>query len=197
MSKTSKKELILKTAKKHFAKYGYELTNLDKIAKDCNITKPAIYYYFKDKANLYEAVLISEFELLAKEIVKSLEENTPQKQLKSYIEIFGNFLVKNEDFSALFARELANEGANISDKALEILTTTILTLSKILESNDYSFKDVNPFMIQLMIVSTLTNFNTTKDFRKRVSKIINKHQQKVDFADIVSKLSDTILKGLL
>ena len=195
MSKTSKKELILKTAKEHFAKFGYELTNLDKIAQDCNITKPAIYYYFKDKASLYEAVLISEFELLAKEIVKSLEENTPQKQLKSYIEIFGNFLVKNEDFSALFARELASEGANISDKALEILTTTILTLSKILEANS-SFKNVNPFMIQLMIVSTLTNFNTTKNFRKRVSKIINKHQQKVDFSDIVSKLSDTILKGL-
>jgi len=196
MSKTSKKELILKTAKEHFAKFGYELTNLDKIAQDCNITKPAIYYHFKDKASLYEAVLISEFELLAKEIVKSLEENTPQKQLKSYIEIFGSFLVKNEDFSALFARELASEGANISDKALEILTTTMLTLSKILESNDSSFKNVNPFMIQLMIVSTLTNFNTTKNFRKRVSKIINKHQQKVDFADIVSKLSDTILKGL-
>jgi len=195
MSKTSKKELILKTAKEHFAKFGYELTNLDKIAQDCNITKPAIYYHFKDKASLYEAVLISEFELLAKEIVKSLEENTPQKQLKSYIEIFGSFLVKNEDFSALFARELASEGANISDKALEILTTTMLTLSKIL-SNDSSFKNVNPFMIQLMIVSTLTNFNTTKNFRKRVSKIINKHQQKVDFADIVSKLSDTILKGL-
>jgi len=195
MAKVSKKIEILENGRKHFARYGYELTNLESVARDCGITKAAIYYHYKDKASLYEAILIEEFSLLAKKIVESLNYDNPQDRLKNYIEIFGNFLIENEEFSALLARELASEGENISDKALEKLTITIQTLTKILESNE-SYKSLNPFMIQLMIVSTLTNFNTTKNFRKRVSKIVDKHYEKVEFSNIVSKLSQTILKGL-
>ncbi|RLG40983.1 MAG: TetR/AcrR family transcriptional regulator, partial [Thermoproteota archaeon] len=50
MAKISKKELILATAIEHFSRFGYELTTLDSIAKECSITKPAIYYHYKDKA---------------------------------------------------------------------------------------------------------------------------------------------------
>jgi AcrR family transcriptional regulator len=45
----TKKEEILEVAKVHFANKGYERTSLDDVAKDLNITKPALYYHFKNK----------------------------------------------------------------------------------------------------------------------------------------------------
>lgn len=48
-----------------FARYGYQATSIDRIAKAAGLTKGAIYYHFKDKEELlFEAVKnrISQFE---------------------------------------------------------------------------------------------------------------------------------------
>ena len=50
------KEDILQIALKHFANKGYENTTLEDIAKEIDITKPAIYYYFKNKEELYNEI---------------------------------------------------------------------------------------------------------------------------------------------
>ena len=40
-----------------FARYGYQATSIDRIAKAAGLTKGAIYYHFKDKEDLlFEAV---------------------------------------------------------------------------------------------------------------------------------------------
>jgi AcrR family transcriptional regulator len=55
------KEKIIKTALKHFAVNGYKKTSLENIAKELNITKPALYYHFKNKNDLYNAIFIHYF----------------------------------------------------------------------------------------------------------------------------------------
>lgn len=48
-----------------FARYGYQATSIDRIAKAAGLTKGAIYYHFKDKEQLlFEAVKnrVSQFE---------------------------------------------------------------------------------------------------------------------------------------
>jgi AcrR family transcriptional regulator len=198
MAKISKKSMILEVAKEEFSKNGYELTNLENVAKRCNITKPAIYYHYKDKATLYEAVLVDELTLLEKEIVLALEPKEISEKLSSYIRIFGNFLINNPTFSSIFARELANGAKNISDNALKILSSTIKVLSTILkEGNQSKVLDCkNPFLVQLMIVSTLTTYKTTIEFRQRVAKLFEEESPKVEFEDIIERLTKKILKGL-
>src|SRR2546427_5453770 len=40
-----------------FAKYGFQATSIDRIAKAAGVTKGALYYHFKDKEDLlFEAV---------------------------------------------------------------------------------------------------------------------------------------------
>lgn len=48
-----KRRLILKTAARMFAQDGYQQTTLDSIADALKVTKPVIYYYFKNKDDLY------------------------------------------------------------------------------------------------------------------------------------------------
>ncbi|WP_084029301.1 TetR/AcrR family transcriptional regulator [Lebetimonas sp. JH292] len=52
------KQKIIKTALKHFAINGYKNTSMQDIAKELNITKPALYYHFKNKNDLYNAIFI-------------------------------------------------------------------------------------------------------------------------------------------
>jgi AcrR family transcriptional regulator len=75
------KEMILQTSSEYFSKYGFELTYLDDIATKCGISKPAIYYYFKDKTELYQTVLIE----------KNTNKNTPIENLQSYMHIYIGF----------------------------------------------------------------------------------------------------------
>ena len=48
---------ILRAALKQFADRGYAGAPVQKIVSDAKVTKPTLYYYFKSKAGLYQAVL--------------------------------------------------------------------------------------------------------------------------------------------
>lgn len=48
---------ILRAALKHFANAGYAATSVQQIVGDAGVSKPALYYYFGDKAGLFEALV--------------------------------------------------------------------------------------------------------------------------------------------
>ncbi len=50
---------ILRAALKRFANGGYAATSVQQIVGDAKVSKPALYYYFRDKAGLFQA-LVSE-----------------------------------------------------------------------------------------------------------------------------------------
>ena len=50
---------ILRAALKHFANAGYAATSVQQIVGDAKVSKPALYYHFRDKAGLFQA-LVSE-----------------------------------------------------------------------------------------------------------------------------------------
>lgn len=54
--------LILKIATEHFSKYGYAGTNLEMIGKEAGLTRGPLYYYFKNKKELYLAAVNFELE---------------------------------------------------------------------------------------------------------------------------------------
>lgn len=51
------KELIVKVAKAEFIAHGYTNTTLRKVASKCNISATAIYRHFKDKEEIFQAVI--------------------------------------------------------------------------------------------------------------------------------------------
>lgn len=60
---------ILETAHWHFMKFGYDKTSTRDIARELEITQPALYHYFKNKEALYFEVL----QTFATEIGKDLK----------------------------------------------------------------------------------------------------------------------------
>jgi AcrR family transcriptional regulator len=50
---------LLDIAIDSFARFGYQATSIDRIAREAGVTKGALYYHFKDKADLLSAAVKS------------------------------------------------------------------------------------------------------------------------------------------
>lgn len=80
------RENILKIAQDIFSKYGYKKTTLDDIANAVRKGKSSLYYYFKSKEDLFQAVIMKEVESLAKELDRVVNRNTePVDKLRDYM----------------------------------------------------------------------------------------------------------------
>ncbi|WP_347839038.1 TetR/AcrR family transcriptional regulator [uncultured Draconibacterium sp.] len=84
--KDMNRENILKIARDIFSKYGYKKTTLDDIANAVRKGKSSLYYYFKSKEDLFQAVIMKEVEILAHELEIVINRNTdPVDKLRDYI----------------------------------------------------------------------------------------------------------------
>jgi len=155
----TKKNKILQIALKHFSDKGYESTSLDDIAKELNLTKPALYYHFKNKKELYNQIFLNYFDKLEL-----------KKDLKDYIDRMGDLFLKNPPLAKLFSKELSSEMVHLENDTIKSVSKTLKILSEILED-----KNVNPFFIQTLIVASFTTYINTLEVRKKVSKVWGTH----------------------
>ncbi len=67
------REIIMQCALNLFSDKGYDSVGVQEIAKAAGITKPTLYYYFKSKHGLLEALIQEKGELLMKQLIRSVE----------------------------------------------------------------------------------------------------------------------------
>ena len=85
-AKTERRKQIIKEASKLFARYGSKKTSLDDIADAIGLVKTSLYYYFKSKEELFQAVIRFEREMLINRIQKEIDKNfSAQRKLHIYL----------------------------------------------------------------------------------------------------------------
>lgn len=84
--KDETREIITRVAGEIFARYGYQKTTLDDIARACRKGKSSIYYYFRNKEEIFQEVIDKEIIVLKSRILISLDEvESPKDKLKVYL----------------------------------------------------------------------------------------------------------------
>ncbi len=68
--KENKRKTILEKAVECFTRYGYDKTTLDDIGKACHLNKASLYYYYKNKEQIFLNVLQNE----AMDYVNAIDE---------------------------------------------------------------------------------------------------------------------------
>jgi len=179
----STKDEILHTALVHFANKGYENTTLEEIAKDLNITKPALYYHFKNKKTLYNEIFIYKFAKL-----NFKKEDTLEKNIKSYIYTLGEFFINNPCIAKLFSKEITSEAIHLEESTLKVISKTLKHLTEILKDTD-----LNPFFIQTMVISTFTTYANTLKVREKITGIIKDNKLIKDF-DITKEIYQAVIE---
>jgi AcrR family transcriptional regulator len=80
------REQILDTAFRHFIRYGYAKTTLSGIAEELGKQKTAIYYYFRNKVDIFNSIVELEAMNLLEELKKILTSGEDEtKVLKTYV----------------------------------------------------------------------------------------------------------------
>ena len=81
-----KKERILSTAQKIFARFGIRKTTMDEIAKMARMGKATIYYYFKSKEEIFAQVIRKESGILKQKLQEAIQDaDTPQDKIRNYV----------------------------------------------------------------------------------------------------------------
>jgi AcrR family transcriptional regulator len=79
------KESILNAAIKHFAVRGYRRTTMDEVAAEVGLGTPALYYYFKNKLDLFKAVTEREGTAILEKLEAAVaKEADPAGQLRAF-----------------------------------------------------------------------------------------------------------------
>ncbi|MGQ9848136.1 MAG: TetR/AcrR family transcriptional regulator [Bacteroidales bacterium] len=83
--KDAVREQIINSASVIFGRYGYKKTTMDEIGMAFGKGKTAIYYYFKNKEDVFKAVVEREAAQLEKSLFEAVTDKaTPEEKLKSY-----------------------------------------------------------------------------------------------------------------
>ena len=75
MTEKDLRERIKKVAVEHFNTNGYHGTTIRNIAKDVDCSLPMIYYYYKNKKELFDEIIKNEFFNLIKRKASLLKIN--------------------------------------------------------------------------------------------------------------------------
>lgn len=102
---------ILKAAIKEFAEHGIAGARTDAIAQAARVNKALLYYYFKDKEAIYEAVLDHVFSGLRDTVVPVLESNAPPREkLLNYLGAYFDYIAANPRFPRVVQGEWIRTG---------------------------------------------------------------------------------------
>ena len=102
---------ILEAAEGLFAERGFATTRLEDVAARVGIRRASIVYYFKDKRELYEAVLESVFAALLRQIEAALSSADPLPQrVEAGVSAWVDFVGSRPSFARILLREVADAG---------------------------------------------------------------------------------------
>jgi AcrR family transcriptional regulator len=91
MGINSKNVQIIKSAQTVFAEYGYTKVTLDDVAQRLGMTRTALYYYYKNKEEIFTAVLYYEIEQYAEELAVLLSNSgSALDNLLEFCKRYGN-----------------------------------------------------------------------------------------------------------
>lgn len=162
------KASIMQNAMMLFAKNGYDATTAKEIAKKCGVNKAMIFYYYKNKAGLYSAVMSHALEAIHEEVITSKKCCiSPLADLEAFIKTYAKYCDKHPYLPSLILRELSDSGAHLSEMMFESLRKLFTLLSSILKEGEAQgiFHNVTPMIIHFMIVGTINLLVTTKSLR--------------------------------
>ena len=103
------RQQLLRAALKHFANSGYAATSVQHIVDDAKLSKPALYYHFKDKAGLFQALVHEAHDERYRLLCEAAEQSKDIRgQLEAILTVLFDYFLKNRElmrisFATMFA----------------------------------------------------------------------------------------------
>ncbi|KAA0786797.1 TetR/AcrR family transcriptional regulator [Bacillus sp. BB56-3] len=76
----STKDKIVNVATKLFLNKGYQIVSMDDVAKECDVTKATVYYYYATKSDLFTDTMVQMMFRIRENMYRILSTNKPLKE---------------------------------------------------------------------------------------------------------------------
>ncbi|MCL6559278.1 MAG: TetR/AcrR family transcriptional regulator, partial [Firmicutes bacterium] len=137
---------VFGTAAGVFAEKGYHKTTVDEIARAIGVAKGTVYYHFKNKEELYLAVIQEGVNLFQHRLRQAADSaGTPGEKIKNLVQCQLRFHEEEKDLVFLFLKELC--GTNLRrDVLAQMLSGCLQIIRGVIEEGikDGVFRDVDP-----------------------------------------------------
>ena len=142
-----KRQDILLAAESVFAERGFKGTTVREVAQRAGIHNSLIFYYFKNKSVLYEAVFESLFEQMEDLVQYSMNLDMDRLGIMKEI-VFGviDFLATHRNLTTILVRELMDNGPVARKTSQEYFRPVYHTVAEFLAdgSREAIFRNVDP-----------------------------------------------------
>jgi len=169
---------ILKAAVGEFAEHGIAGARTDAIARAAHVNKALLYYYFKDKDALYEAVLDHVFSGLRAQVTPVLDSDLPPRQkMLEYLGAYFDYIAANPRFPRVVQGEWVRSGAKGSAAmqrvARKYFRPIFEKLVEVLREGTEAgeFRAVNPMDFLPSVVAVIVFYFTTAPVMKALMKV--------------------------
>ncbi|NEQ20123.1 MAG: TetR/AcrR family transcriptional regulator [Microcoleus sp. SIO2G3] len=147
--------VILAAAEEEFAQHGFTAARTEAIAAKTGVAKSMIYYYFKDKEGLYQAVLErSHADLLQTTQKLQLEHLSPEVALEKFLRALLDCVSRNPKLpTIMFHEAVQNQGKYYKCSSSVNIDTALIA---ILEQGVAAgvFRPLDPFQSAINIMGT-------------------------------------------
>lgn len=173
---------IIEVARSMFSRYGYKKTTVDDIAINSKKAKSSLYYYFKSKEEIFEAVVDKEADIIREKLLNVINNHKIKSinKLKEYIHIRMNSVRDMVNFYEAMKNEFLTDLDFIEKIRRKYDDQEIMLIENILisgnDENIFNIKDTK--LTSLAIVTAMRGleiplFSEKHSFEEKVDGLLN------------------------
>jgi TetR/AcrR family transcriptional regulator len=188
-------EKILNAAQEEFIIQGYKGASVQSIADRAQLPKANVLYYFKNKENIYHAVLELTLTMWDQGIGDIKLEDGPKKAIEKIIAAKVKMSFENPNASKIYALEIIQGAQHLKEFARTYQRKWVREKAKIFQYwiDNGEMADVNPVNLIFLIWSSTQHY---ADFETQILTIMNRADyEEEDTEQVTSFLTDIILRG--
>lgn len=125
---------IERVARRVFARNGFDGASIRQIVAEARVTKPVLYYYFKNKRDLYLSLLEGAVAPLCDEVERIADrEGVPVEQMEQVIAVFLRLVREQPDEILLLHRAVERREREVQIIAQKYFRRIFLAISRVLD----------------------------------------------------------------
>ena len=186
---------IIMAARTEFVLQGYRGATVQSIADRADLPKANILYYFKNKENIYHAVLENTLEMWDEGIGDIVADEGPKVAIEKFIAAKVRMSFKHPEASKIYAMEIIQGAQHLKDYARTYQRQWVRKKAKLFQQwiDNGEMVNVDPVHLIFLIWSATQHY---ADFETQILTIMNQADfEEDDVEKVIAFLSDIILRG--
>ena len=186
---------ILDAAQKEFILQGYKGATVQSIADRAGLPKANILYYFKNKENIYQAVLERTLDMWDEGIGDIDPADGPKAAIEKFIAAKVKMSFNHPGSSKIYAMEIIQGAQHLKEFARTYLRQWVRAKAKLFQQwiDSGEMANVDPVHLIFLIWSSTQHY---ADFESQILTIMNRADYEEDDIEAVTQfLTDIILRG--